>query len=103
MLGIVLAVPVVAVFGVVLWAGLRPRAKHRSWRRATTPDSYVPQHAAPYQAKHEADVDHGPVVLGAHPDGDITLVHADLPPEPAADLGDEPTVEVPRELIGAGA
>jgi hypothetical protein len=63
---------------------------------------YEPRHASEYLPRHEADAAGTPVVLGAHPDGDITLVHADPAPEPAYDFGSEPTEER-GALVGAAA
>lgn len=76
----------------------RHRGHGRSWSLR-----YEPRRAAIYHGRHE-DAAHGPVVLGAHPDGGLALVHADLPAEPAVAtrLADEPTVEWPQ-LAGVGA
>lgn len=98
MLAILAAAAGAALFALILWAAGRPRAKHRSWRRATTPEAYVPRHLIEYRGRHEV-VAAGPAVLGAHPDGGLALVHADVDDEPT---DDDPTVVLPA-LIGAAA
>jgi hypothetical protein len=88
---------VLALLRLTAWLVGRPR--HRSWRRALD-TGHTPRHAAQqYLGRHEADAAGTAVVLGAHPDGDITLIHAD---PPAVRLADAPTVET-RALIGAAA
>lgn len=78
-----------------------PRHTRRPLAHRGTPA--MPLSVPAYVPRHEADV-HGPAVLGAFPDGDITLVHADPPAEPAVQVRpeDEITVRVPA-LTGAAA
>lgn len=104
-LAVALAVVLLAT-AAVLAAATRTRdpdtARHRGTRRSYT-WRHRARHAAAYMPRHEQAA-RGPVVLGTLVDGDITLVHADPPAEPAAvmQLAEEPTVET-RALAGASA
>lgn len=80
-------------------------ARHRRRRTTVRQHAYTPRHKVRYIARHEAEAHGTPVTLGHLVDGDITLVHADQPAEPAraADLADEATVDGLPALIGATA
>lgn len=91
-----------AVLAFILIVATRYRGHHRGHVRSAA-DGHRPRHAKGalrprpvplYTPRHEV-ANGGAVVLGAGVDGDLTLVHAAPPAEPAVEVrpGDEPTVE----------